>query len=99
MEHGHVVISHNLSSRVEIERLEQLAEELPDFNDWGILRPYSEIDEGSVAMTAWGVVDEFEGVDEERIRRFFEAYLGNRFSEETRGLGRAIPCTSATHRG
>ena len=99
MEHGHVIISHNLSSREEIERLEQLAEELPDFNTWGIVRPYLKIDEGTVAIAAWGVIDEVGGLDEERIRRFYEAYLGNRFSEETRRLGRSIPCTSATQRG
>ena len=92
MEHGHVVISHNLSSREEIQRLEQLAEDLPDFNTWGIVRPNLKIDEGTVAMAAWGVMDEVDGVDGERIRRFYEAYKSNRFSDETRRLGQAIPC-------
>ena len=63
--------------------------------EWLVTRFYPNIPQGSVALTAWGVLDEFEGVDEDRIERFYEAYKGNLFSDETRGLGRGIPCTSA----
>ena len=95
MEHGHVIISHNLPDpdyTNEASRLKQLAEGLPDVNRWGIVRPYSRIDEGSVAMTAWGVQDRVQGVDEARIRRFYETYIRNKFSEETSRRGTAIPC-------
>ena len=43
-------------------------------------------------MTAWGVIDVFQGVDEERVERFYEAYHANQLSEETDNLRRAIPC-------
>jgi hypothetical protein len=46
-------------------------------------------------MAAWGVVDIFDGVDEGRIESFYEAYRGNRFSEETSSVGRGIPCVSS----
>ena len=98
MEHGHVVISYNLTDPEEARRFLALAETLPSLGIWGIVRPYSKIDDGTVAMTAWGVRDEVQGVDEERIREFYETYIRNRFSEEAAARG-PIPCTSSTHRG
>ena len=95
MEHGHVVISHNLLDQPnELDRLEALAADLPDLGVWGIVRPYDEIEPGTVPMTAWGVTDTVQGVDEEGIRTFYESYMRNRFSDETARLG-AIPCTSS----
>ena len=91
MEHGHVVISHNLSDQ-EVNGLLQVVDELADFEVWGVLRRYSKIDQGAVARTAWGVMDVFQGVDEERINKFYDAYRANQLSEETRGRGKAIPC-------
>ena len=43
-------------------------------------------------MTAWGVLDVFDGVNEQRIKAFYDAYQGNRFSGETQSAGRGIPC-------
>ena len=92
MEHGHVVISYNLSELAEAERMRQLASELPDLNEWGIVRPYAQIPDGTVAMTGWGIIDQVQGVDEDRIRRFYETYMNNQLSGETSQLGRGIPC-------
>ena len=93
MEHGHAIISYNLQDPEEVRRLLEVARSLPELNRWGIVRPYSKIDPGKVAMTAWGVIDEVEGVDEARIRAFYDAYHRNQFSTETSRLGWAIPCT------
>ena len=71
--------------------MQELAEELPDLDMWGIVRPYSKIPEGTVAMTAWGVRDMVQGVDEVRIREFYEANFRNRNSPETARVG-PIPC-------
>ena len=59
--------------------------ELNGNDQWLVTRFYPNIPQGTVALTAWGVLDEFEGVDEDRIKRFYEAYKGNLFSEETDG--------------
>ena len=91
MEHGQVVISHNLADE-DVSSLLQIVGDIPDFSRWGVLRRYSRIDEGAVGLTAWGVMDVFQGVDKERIDNFYDAYRGNQFSEETRSLGRGIPC-------
>ena len=94
MEHGHVIISYNLSSGDEVARMVEIAKGLPDLESWGLVRPYSKIDEGTVGLTAWGIMDVVEGVDEERIRRFYTEYARNRFSDETASVG-PIRCTGS----
>ena len=98
LEHGQVVISYNLADATDVERLESLADDLEDFDKWGILRPYSQIDRGMVGLAAWTVVDLFSGVDEKRIEDFYYAYRGNRLSPETLAVGRGIPCSSSVSR-
>ena len=98
MEHGHVIISYNLPNTGDAASLLQLATDLPNLENWGIVRPYSEIDPGTVAMTAWGVMDLVQGVDEESIRTFYQTYIRNRFSDETARVG-PIRCTASTHTG
>ena len=44
-------------------------------------------------MVAWGVIQTFDTIDKSGIEKFFETYKGNIFSEETRGVGRGLPCT------
>ncbi len=98
LEHGQVVISYNLADATDVDRLESLAEDLDDFDKWGILRPYSKIDEGMVGLSAWMITDLFSGVDERRIEDFYYAYRGNRLSPETLAVGRGIPCSSSVSR-
>ena len=94
MEHGNVVMSYNLTDDADKERLREVHENLNGNGEWLVTRFYPNIPPGTVALTAWGVLDEFEGVNEERIERFYEAYKGNLFSDETSGIGRGIPCTN-----
>ena len=94
MEHGNVVISYNISDESQKSRLKELHSRLTGSTEWLVTRPYKEIPEGSIALTAWGIADEFEGVSEERITRFVEAYSGNLFSDETKRLNRGIPCNN-----
>ena len=93
MEHGHVVISYNLPDPEAVAALVQVAEGLSDLDRWGIVRPYSKIAAGTVAVTAWGVLDTMEGVDAERITTFYDTYRRNRFSDETARVG-PIACRS-----
>ena len=94
MEHGNVIMSYNLTEDVDKERLREVHESLNGNDQWLVTRFYPNIPQGTVALTAWGVLDEFEGVNEDRIERFYEAYKGNLFSDETIWLGRGIPCTN-----
>ena len=92
MEHGHVIMNYNLTEPSDLSRLKDVHNGLAGSDSWLVTRPYSDIPEGDIAMTAWGVLDQFTGIDEERIQRFLDAYKGNRFSEETSRLGRGIAC-------
>lgn len=92
LEHGHVVVSYNLSETEDIERLREIHNNLEFNENWLVTRRYSKIGEGEMALAAWGVLDRFDGVDEERIRRFYNTYRGNTLSPETRGTGSGIPC-------
>ena len=92
MEHGHVIVSYNLPNPVEQHGILELAANLPDLNQWGVIRPYSSIDEGTVVLTAWGVSSgAIQGVGEAAIREFYQANFKNRYSAETAQFG-PIPC-------
>jgi hypothetical protein len=97
LEHGQVVISYNLPDQEEAGRLRELAEDLGGINEWGIVRPYSKIDEGTVVVTAWGFREQVQGVDEEAIRGFYDEHRRNRYSNETQEVG-PIPCVSTVPR-
>ena len=76
LEHGNIVISYNFSDQTQVEQLRGVVDDIGLANVWGIARFYGKIPEGQVAVAAWGVLDTMEGVDESRLRKFFE-YAGN----------------------
>ena len=78
MEHSNIVVSYNLPNRSDLDALRDVYDGLPDVwrGHFTVVRPYGGIDEGRVALSAWGVLDIMEGVDEGRILRFFEHYVG-----------------------
>jgi len=85
MEHGNIVISYNLTDPAEIDSLRNALSNIGLYNVWGVARAYDAIPEGQIALSTWGVLDSFQGVNQERIARFFEAYAG--------GLGpERVPC-------
>jgi hypothetical protein len=87
LEHGQVIVSHNLKSEAEIGRLREVVLGLPGSALWVIMRPYSPLAEGEVALTSWGWLDRFQGVDQARVRAFYDIHV-NRAPE-------SIPCTPA----
>ena len=88
LEHGNIVISHNLTNETDIELLREAVDDIGLANDWGILRYYPEIPSGQIALATWGVLDTMESVDKDRIEDFFETYAG--------ALGpEFVPCTGA----
>ena len=90
LEHGNIIVSYNLASDTEVAELRAAVEAIPLAREFAILRRYLAIPEGMVALTTWGVLDRMQGVDPERIARFFEAYPANTGPEFANGL----PCTT-----
>ena len=78
LEHSNIIISYNLPNQADVDALEEVYEDLPE--GWRahftVARPYDQIAPGQVALSAWGVLDIMDGVDEDRIQRFYEHYVG-----------------------
>lgn len=92
MEHGNVVMNYHVNNPDGLEKLKNIHSSLNGGEQWLVARYYTEIPEGNIAMTAWGKLDVFSGIDEIRITEFFDAYKGNLLSNETRNLGQGITC-------
>ena len=90
LEHGNIVVSYNLADDTEVEALRSAVAAIPLAAEFAIVRRYTAIPEGMVAVTAWGVLDRMIGVDPTRIAGFFEDYPGNTGPEFANGL----PCTT-----
>ena len=78
LEHSNIVISYNLPNEEDVEALKSVYDNLDDGwrNHFTVARPYDGIGEGQVGLSAWGVLDVMDGIDEARILRFYEHYVG-----------------------
>ena len=77
LEHGNIVISYNLPNPGDVKALEDVYNNLGGWKDhFTVARSYPQIAPGQVALSAWGVLDIMDGVDEQRIERFYEHYVG-----------------------
>ena len=90
MEHGNIIVHYNLPDAAQVAELRDAYDAIGQTTAWGVARPYDQIPVGTVALTTWGVMDgPINGVDQERIERFFEAYSGKLGPEFPNGA----PCT------
>ena len=77
LEHSNIVISYNLPNAADVDALEDVYNDLGGWKDhYTVARSYSKIAPGQVALSAWGVLDIMDGVDKDRIMRFYEHYVG-----------------------
>jgi len=76
LEHSNIVVSYNLSTPEEIDQLRDIINDIGLANVTGVTHAYSKIPVGTVAMSAWGVSDSMEGIDQSRIETFFDTYSG-----------------------
>ena len=98
LEHSNIVVSYNLPNQADLDALKNLYNDLDDGwrNHFTVMRPYDEVGPGKVALSAWGVLDIMDGVDEERIERFYEHYVGRLGPEgaiSCRGSQNSMPGT------
>ena len=77
LEHGNILVSYNLATPEEVDQLKDAVDSIGLNPIWGVTRFYDKIPVGTVAVAAWGVLDTMQGVDGERINRFFETYAGS----------------------
>ena len=91
LEHGNIVVSYNLPAGEELDKLKEFNNNFELAPAWGVFRYYDKINEGDVALSAWGVLDTMQGVDEDRIEEFFQTYAGTLGPEFPNGA----PCTTS----
>ena len=91
LEHGNIVVSYNLAPGADLDRLKDFMDNFELAPAWAVTRFYDEIPEGTVALSAWGVLDTMDGIDEDRIEEFFQNYAGTLGPEFPNGA----PCTSS----
>jgi len=85
MEHGNIVVNYNLPLASDVSALRNALDGIGLNNIWGVARAYDGIPTGQLALSTWGIIDTFVGIDRDRISRFFEAYSGG-------GPEGGIPC-------
>ena len=78
LEHSNIVISYNLPDEADVAALKDVYENLDESwrNHFTVVRPYEQIGVGQVGLSAWGILDVMDGVDKDRINRFYEHYVG-----------------------
>jgi hypothetical protein len=76
LEHSNIVVSYNLSTPEEVDQLRRVVRDISLANTLGVARAYSKIPVGTVALSAWGVTDTMEGIDQDRIEAFYNTYAG-----------------------
>ena len=95
LEHGNIVISYNLPDATDVDALENVYNDLGGWKDhYTVVRSYSKIAPGQVALSAWGVLDIMDGVDQNRIERFYQHYVGRLGPEgaiSCRGAQQSMP--------
>jgi len=77
LEHGNIVVSYNLTTPREADELRDVMGSVGLAGVVGVTRFYDKIEPGTVALSAWGVSDTMQGIDEDRINTFFSTYGGN----------------------
>ncbi|HEX9868557.1 MAG TPA: DUF3105 domain-containing protein [Candidatus Tectomicrobia bacterium] len=74
LEDGGVLVQYNCHDCDDL--IKKLAAVISRYPDKVILAPYPKMDT-QIALTAWGRIDTFDDVYEQRIVRFIEAYRGS----------------------
>ena len=74
LERGGVAISYNLADDAAVQELTTAVEGLTGYPACVVLQPHDGVAAGGVSLAAWGWLDEVDGVDEERIRAFFDSH-------------------------
>ena len=86
LEHGGVVVSHNLIAQSDLDQLRALLTTYPR-DKYGqvklLIRPYEGVPPGTFVLAAWGWKQSFTSYDDARVRAFLDAHL-NKCCEDVR---------------
>ena len=91
LEHGGIVVSYNLADAGQVASIQSFVEAQPGFPGCFVLRPYSQVVEGFVVLTAWEWLQEFQVPDqvlnEDAMRLFIDDHKARGPEELGPGCG------------
>ena len=74
LEHGGIVINHNLTDAGSVARLNEFVQTQPGFPGCFIVQPHDAVSPGEVVLTAWGLLQRYDGMDSEGMQRFIDTH-------------------------
>ena len=92
MEHGGVIVHHNLSNDDQITAIQTMVTEQPSFPGCFIMQPNDTIAQGVVVLTAWRWIEEFAAADTTGMAEFIDDHVnqGSEFFGADCGLAAQI---------
>jgi hypothetical protein len=79
LEHGGVAIAYNEIDQATVDRMKGFLTTFPRSPRFGsvklVIHPDERLRPGEIVLTAWARMDRLDGLDEARIRKFYEAHL------------------------
>ncbi len=96
LEHSNVVINYNIDNYEIVQKLYDIAINLPDNNSWLVTRYYDKLDHNEIAISVWGIFDKWNiedsnyKIDKKRIELFYNTYVRKVGPEFPNGL----PCSN-----
>ena len=74
LEHGGVIINHNLTDDVQLTLLTEFIKGQPGYPGCILMHPYEEITGGTIILTAWGWMQKFETLDNDGMQQFIDSH-------------------------
>lgn len=75
LEHGHVIISYDCRGLTDCDTTkQQLRSIFNAYDGWKVTVVPRENKDAAIALTAWGWLDKMDSFDEDRIRKFIDAW-------------------------
>ncbi len=75
LEHGGINVNYNLTDEAEIAALRTFLEGQITFPGCFVMHPYAEVAEGTVALTSWQWLEEFDGVATAGMQEFINTHI------------------------
>ena len=85
LRNGGIVFNYNLASDSQRTELQAFVESLPGYPDCYVLQPHADIDEGEIALTAWGWIDTLTPSETDAMRGFVDDHRANTLDAESTG--------------
>ena len=85
LRNGGIVFNYQLASESQRDELQAFVEGLPGYPDCYVVQPHPAVDEGEIALTAWGWIYKLTPSETGAMRDFVDDHRANTLDAESRG--------------